>query len=300
MHKRILSIMLTLCMVMALLPTVAFAADPVDPADPECITLTAPFTTTVKLGDAGEPGETTFDLAIVQAGMPEEYYAHVTVSGTVTTNGAGNYTGTLNLTGTAQELRAMLCEGALVQQVNGGEANWTYDDTVWGLILDPDPSARSLDKDQTANWSIIIVPAIYENIENEPYYDINWDNIQKDAVDKMTFTNTYTAHGYVLNHDKDSHWNECACGDLQNKEAHKYGEWKVTKEATENVKGEQEHICSVCGYTETAEIALPTGTPSPATGDNSHMVLWVVLLLISGGLLVTQKYTVYKKHMVKK
>ena len=98
---------------------------------------------------------------------------------------------------------------------------------------------------------------------------------------------------------------------MQNKEAHKYGDWKVTKEATETARGEKEHTCTVCGYTETAEITkLPAAdTPkptesnpdtgaakSPQTGDNSMMWIWFVLLFVFGtGIAEAAVYSKRKK-----
>ncbi|MDD6046147.1 MAG: dockerin type I repeat-containing protein, partial [bacterium] len=105
------------------------------PAEPEpVITLTVPFTTTVKQGGNVAPGETTFELAIVGSNAGDENISDVTVSGSVTTNGAGDYDGTLTFTGPERSLWYMLSEGAFVQQVNDGKANWTYDDTVWGVL----------------------------------------------------------------------------------------------------------------------------------------------------------------------
>lgn len=270
----------------------------------ERITLTVPFTTTVKLGDTGEPGETTFDLAIVHANTGEDNYANVTVSGTVTTNGVDSYPGTLTLTGTFDELRDMLCEGAFVQQVNGGEANWTYDDTVWALLLNQGAIAYSLEDendDESSAMTVKILPAFCESTDNEPYYYFNGDgNWEDDSVDEMVFTNVYTKHAYIQTHDEGEHWNECACGDVQNKEAHKYGEWKVTKEATQTAKGEKEHICSVCGYAETAEIAQLPKTDSPKTGDNSHMTIWVTLLAVSAaGVVGLSLYGKKRKYYAK-
>ena len=154
----------------------------------EIITLTVPFTTTVKLGGNAAPGETVFTLEIVDANAGEETYKDVTVSASVTTNGAGSYTGTMTLTGPFQQLRNMLCEGAFVKQVDAGAANWTYDDTVWGLLLTEVVAFASTD-DAAPEYTVLILPATCEETENGKYYDLEWD---ADPVDQMSFTNTYT------------------------------------------------------------------------------------------------------------
>ena len=279
------------------------------PVFEKIITLTVPYTTTVALGDVGVPGEKTFTLALIGDSAPDKDKSNVTITGSVTTNGKGSYNGTLTITGTERTLWVMLSEGAFVQQVDAGEAGWTVDDTVWGVLMEEIPVAYAMGDDAAAlGYTVYAVPA---SIDGNGYYYIDWENLQ--AAD-MTFTNTYTAHAYALKHDATHHWDECAgCKDVQNKELHKYGGWKVTKEATETAKGEKEHTCTICGYTEKAEIAkLPatdttdttknnqnTGAAtSPNTGDNSHMALWIALLFVSGaGVIGTTVYG--KKKRVK-
>ena len=157
------------------------------PVYDELITLTVPFTTTVKLGGNGEPGETTFDLAILGANAGEEIYADVVVTGSVTTNGAGDYEGELTLTGPEQQLWYMLSEGAFVQQVNAGADGWTVDDTVYGLLW---WDAAELASDDTAEGiTVLILPVICEETDDGVYYDLDWN---ADPLDEMTFTNTYT------------------------------------------------------------------------------------------------------------
>lgn len=265
------------------------------------VTVTAPFTTTVTLGDAGEPGETTFELALIGDSAPDKDKSNVTITGSVTTNGKGSYNGTLTITGTERTLWDMLSEGAFVQQVDAGEAGWTVDDTVWGVRLYmPEVAARAADE---VSYELLLYPT---NVMSDGSFDLD---LNAGPVEEMTFTNTYTAHDYALKHDATHHWDECACKDVQNKELHKYGDWMVTKEATEQEAGEKEHTCTVCGYTEKAEIEkLPAtteptkpgtdtkpdtkpGKDNPATGDNSHMALWFALLLVSGaGVIGTTVY----------
>ena len=60
--------------------------------------------------------------------------------------------------------------------------------------------------------------------------------------------------GTEWKNDDLNHWHECACGEKSEEEAHKFGEWKETKPATETEMGEKERVCSVCEFKETAKI----------------------------------------------
>ena len=258
-----------------------------NPVFEKIITLTVPYTTTVELSDVGVPGEKTFTLALIGDSAPDKDKSNVTITGSVTTNGKGSYNGTLTFTGTERTLWAMLSEGAFVQQVDDGEAGWTVDDTVWGVLMEEIPVAYAMGDDGTASgYTVYVVPA---SIDGNGYYYIDWENLE---TADMRFTNTYTAHAYALNHDADGHWDECAgCKDVQNKEPHKYGDWKVIKEATQTAKGEKEHTCTVCGYTEKAEIPMRTNVP---TGDDSSFALWAALFTLSAAA-VTATATMGKR-----
>lgn len=184
MKRRVFGMLLSLCLVLALIPAAAFAEDAV-----QTISLKAPYTTTVKLGGSVEPGKTVFDLAIVDAKESEESYADVTYSGSVTTNGKGSYSSSMTFTGPFEQLWIMLCEGAIVKQIDGGEEGWTYADEAWGLVLENIPVAMSLDDaapeiDPNA-YKLIIYPVIC----NGTQYEIDWE---AKPLEKMTFTNTYT------------------------------------------------------------------------------------------------------------
>ena len=257
------------------------------PVFEKLITLTVPFTTTVALGDAGEPGETTFELALIDGSGAALTADNVTAAAAVTTDGAGDYTGALTITGPERQLWYMLSEGAFVRQVDAGEAGWTVDDTVWGVLMEEIPVAYAMGDDAIASgYTAYVVPA---SIDGNGYYYIDWENLE---TADMRFTNTYTAHVYALKHDATHHWDECAgCKDVQNKEPHKYGDWKVTKEATQTAKGEKEHTCTVCGYTEKAEIPMRTNVP---TGDDSSFALWAALFTLSAAA-VTATATMGKR-----
>ena len=249
------------------------------PVFEKIITLTVPYTTTVALGDVGVPGEKTFTLALIGDSAPDKDKSNVTITGSVTTNGKGSYNGTLTITGTERTLWVMLSEGAFVQQVDAGEDGWTVDDTVWGVLMEEIPVAYAMGDDAAASgYTVYAVPA---SIDGQGNYTIDWENLQ---TADMAFTNTYTAHVYELKHDATHHWDECACKDVQNKEPHKYGDWKVTKEATQTAKGEKEHSCTVCGYTEKAEIPART---TVASGDDSSFALWAALFAVSAAAVIT-------------
>ena len=84
-------------------------------------------------------------------------------------------------------------------------------------------------------------------------------------------------------------------------------EWVIDKEATATEKGSKHEECKVC-HDKKATVEIPaTGTPtdpprpadpqSPQTGDNSNMILWIVLLLASGlGVTGTVVYSKRKKY----
>ena len=100
------------------------------------------------------------------------------------------------------------------------------------------------------------------------------------------------SYGSKWKYDADNHWHECSCGDKKDVVAHSF-KWVVDKEATATKKGSKHEECKVCGYKKAAveipatgtstEPGKPTGPDSPQTGDNSNLMLWIALLLVSGG-----------------
>lgn len=161
-----------------------------------------PFTKTVKLGGNAAPGRERFELELVQTGVgsPEDYADVYTAS--VLTNGAGDYDGALVISGPADQVRELVCEGFYVQEKNADAANWTYDDAVWhilpertdvegGYIVDPPlvnvPSGNAPTEETGLEYRLVIHATKRMESDNGVYY---MDS--EIPADRMTFTNTYT------------------------------------------------------------------------------------------------------------
>ena len=157
--------------------------------EPITYTVEVPFTTTVKQGGNVAPGKTTFNLQVVDRQGNKQVINDVEVTASITTNGVGDHKGTMTLTGPSQRFYDMFDNGGIfVQQVNAGEANWTYDDTVWCLL--PSAVAMSSTDDAAPGNTISIYPTGFEESDDGGrFYYPDWD---KNPVSKMTFTNTYT------------------------------------------------------------------------------------------------------------
>ena len=162
-----------------------------------------PFTKTVKLGGSADPGRETFELEIFDVGVGSmEKHAKELYTAAVTTNGAGDYDSRLVISGPADSVEALVCEGFYVREKNAGAANWMYDDAVWhilpertdakgGYIVDA-PLVNNLPADTQPEtdenkYRLVIHATKREKSDNGVYYAD-----YKTPVEKMTFTNTYT------------------------------------------------------------------------------------------------------------
>lgn len=163
-----------------------------------------PFTKTVKLGGSAAPGQENFELEIFNVGVGSmEEHAKELYTAAVTTNGAGDYDGKLVISGPADQVRDLVCEGFYVREKNAGTANWTYDDAVWHIlpkrtdtegsyIVDVDaPLVNNLPADTQpetdANDRLVIHATKREESDNGVDY-VDYGT----SADKMTFINTYT------------------------------------------------------------------------------------------------------------
>ena len=83
--------------------------------------------------------------------------------------------------------------------------------------------------------------------------------LESTVIPKLT---EHTADDTGWHSDETNHWNICECGEVINKEAHKFSDWTITKEATKTEAGSRTKSCTVCGYKVTESI-LATGTSTP-------------------------------------
>lgn len=155
----------------------------------EKITLTVPFTTTVEVSGNASPGETTFNLEVVNSQgnelQPNDYNVEITAS--VETDGAGDYNGNLTFTGTASAILRMFDKERdeygyiYVKQAGVNDSNWDVDEAAWGLFH---RSVVDLSDEEVEPSPIYIFPAVKDGTSYSVEYGEN-------GVDKMTFVNKY-------------------------------------------------------------------------------------------------------------
>lgn len=165
-----------------------------------------PFTKTVKQGGNTAPGKEKFALEIFDVGVSSmEAHAKDLYTATVTTKGAGTYDGKLIISGPADQVEALLCEGFYVREKDRGADHWTYDDAVWHIkpqyeqtsgqtvVNVPLVSTNTPLEATVMNYQLAIYPTTKVKGANGIYYEDS-----ETAVEKMTFTNTYTYDAEVI------------------------------------------------------------------------------------------------------
>lgn len=252
------------------------------------------YTFDIKQGGSVAPVKAEFELEVLNTEEGSNSpIADYTIGGkTVSTEGEGGFDSKLTVGNNdfGKLMNLLRYEGIYVRQKKGNAEGWTYDESVWAVILQPEVEVNALNDDKAETEEEYIFNCVKGKLVDGEFVP------DSDSVEsKMTFTNTYTAnhtHEYTLKHDAKEHWNECECGDIQSKEAHKYGDWKIKSEATDAEEGEREHTCSVCGYTETEKLHK-----LPKAGDDSNTTLMIALLLISAFGVGTSAYSCKAKSV---
>lgn len=160
-------------------------------------TYSFPFTKVVKKGSDVAPGTQEFELEIFNVGVGQiEDYTDVTVTATVTTNGAGEYEGFLTIQGPKSQIRDITCEGFCVREKNTGVANWTYSDAVYQIFCYEYEIAT--DGQSATQSSYDIFPVKLVETDNGAFYEKTQDT----PVASMTFENVYTEKAAPAANDK--------------------------------------------------------------------------------------------------
>ena len=140
---------------------------------------------------------------------------------------------------------------------------------------------------------------------------------KKTAVDIPKIDSHNHDYGTEWKYDSTNHWHECEDGEKADITAHNF-KWIIDKEATATEKGSKHEECTVCGYKKAAvdipaigfgnssddeankptntvssesssadQTNKPINTASPKTGNTDNVILWIVLLVIGGGVFST-------------
>lgn len=126
MKKRFAAIFLSLCMVLALMPSAAFAAEPGGQ-----VTVTIPIEITVDQNGDGVPGEHTVELEF--SSWLEDHADDVTIEGDpFTISGAGKHTSEVKITGPADTIEEIL-RGLEIKLADTYEAGWKNPATQYTL-----------------------------------------------------------------------------------------------------------------------------------------------------------------------
>lgn len=148
----------------------------VQPA-PEMITWRIPYTKRVVRGGSRNPGSQTFTLEIFDVGVSgaADQVAISGDTGSIATNGSGDYQNYVSVTAPADALD----EGFKVREKPGSAAHWTYSDAVYTIWPE-----RGLDE-----TTFKIYEGDYSGVDGEGT-----------ECERMTFINTYT---YSPSRDRD-------------------------------------------------------------------------------------------------
>ena len=101
------------------------------------------------------------------------------------------------------------------------------------------------------NWTITKEPTTTETGSRE-----RTCSICKYTQTETLPVHTHDVHDEAWKYDETEHWQECSCGEKLNVANHTYGDWKVTKEATETEVGSRERGCTVCDHVQTETIPM--------------------------------------------
>lgn len=172
-------------------------------------------------------------------------------------------------------------DGTYSVHIHEAGTEWVSDEAQhWNIctICDEKVNAAAHESDE----GVVTTPAT-ETTEGVRTYSctVCGHVLRTEPIPVLPHTHNYDS---AWNFDDENHWHECTCGDKADIAAHQYGDWSVTKEATETEDGSKEKACSVCGH-KVVEVIPATGTqPDPGTGDFSSMTVVLILTALAVGV----------------
>lgn len=98
------------------------------------------------------------------------------------------------------------------------------------------------------------------------YGDAVVDNAKDDFVVTVEGVAKHEAVNDTWEHDENSHWHACTCGDVIDKAEHTF-EWVVDKKPSATEKGSKHQKCSVCGYEKTESVEIPAASVTGYFGE---------------------------------
>ncbi|GEM_PF-1149364 len=144
-------------------------------------------------------------------------------------------------------------EDQLQKLINGTEATDT-EEAKEGLL-------KQEQKDQITAFALSVVDTLGR--------DTNYAEDNESEISR-TWILTTPAHVYgIWEKDAENHWKVCTvCGEKGETEAHAFGNWAVTKEATLSQPGEKVRTCTVCGFEE--KKTIPVAGITRYAGSNRY------------------------------
>ena len=247
MNKRIKSMLMVFVMVISVLATAA----PAYAAGSTSFKMTADKLT-------ASPGDTityTISMGAVENIVSIKFKLSIP-SGLTYVDGSGQEVDGLSETLKAEKAEFTEATKVFVVSATKGYTS-TTDTTLMTFQCKVDDDASG---DKTA--TVIIDDA--DNI-----FDTSYDNITFTITGATVNITAAPAHthnyGTEWKYNETSHWHECTCGDKTEVAEHTFGEWEITKEASETEPGSKKHTCSICEFEETVEIPVLAHTHNYGT-----------------------------------
>lgn len=278
--KRLVTIVLAAIMMLSCMTGVAFAEEPGD-------TVTIAFTTVNNPGFANYGVEINYDanalklVSIDNEGTLSAYgffYANVE-KGKVTYANDSDVKGDGVLFTATFEVKADAAPGtynvtaALDTDSTANAANEPVQFVITGGRVEVEAVAC---EHQWGEWEVVTPATCTEAGEEKRVCSVCGE------VETRVIGATGHDHDGEWSYDDDSHWHECACGDVADKASHDV-EWVVTKNPTHNEPGLKHQECKVCDWAgEDVEIpADPSLDDVPGTGDNTPVIAAAFVAVLS-------------------